>query len=411
MVLRKANRPLPRGELIPAVLRLDEELSKERGLPRLFRGKTPQNTASAILTENRDSLFIPVDIPGAKKQHFKLAYEPGNFESALENYNTWMKLLIENDWPILFHPYLRDSKGGAVQTAGVEASAAEGSGGAADVLSNESGNDVPQNGGDGGVGLAGGAEQQNASDLDDGEMGPMSPSKKRKREEIDKENGNKKLAVAAGDGCQALPESGAHTIPQDVAPEPTMNAEVKSDVEVEGKDEVADTSPSGPSVAFDPDLYKDVVIPKSLDEVVEVRKSTISGAGRGLFAKRHLFPETILGFYFGVPMTEDDFDSSKDRVGVASQYSHRYRRTILDATDDNGQPFYNHPRLFCPFHFMNEDSTRANMGFLEGAKVNQVICYTLREIQPGEELFANYGKDVDRHWTEASPAVEGAGGD
>jgi len=84
-------------------------------------------------------------------------------------------------------------------------------------------------------------------------------------------------------------------------------------------------------------------------------------------------------------------------------WQHRYRNTILDATDDQGQPFLNPPKLFCPFHFMNEDKARGNVAFLEGAIVNQVIVMTVKEIRFGEELFANYGNEVDREqWSESA---------
>ncbi len=86
---------------------------------------------------------------------------------------------------------------------------------------------------------------------------------------------------------------------------------------------------------------------------------------------------------------------------------HRYRRTILDATDDLGQPFLNHPRIFCPFHFMNEDLTRANIAFVEGYIVNQVLCMSTRTIKAGQELFVNYGDDVDRNkWMEAEKTLK-----
>ncbi len=79
---------------------------------------------------------------------------------------------------------------------------------------------------------------------------------------------------------------------------------------------------------------------------------------------------------------------------------------VLDATDEQGQPFTHHPRLFCPFHFMNEDKARRNVAFVEGHVVNQVLCMTTRTIRAGQELFVDYGKDVDRdHWQAKAPAA------
>jgi hypothetical protein len=142
-------------------------------------------------------------------------------------------------------------------------------------------------------------------------------------------------------------------------------------------------------------------IPQSWRDIVTIAPSKITRAGNGLFATRTLPYNTPIGFYFGVPMTEDEYDSLKDRVGRASEYSIKYRRTVLDATDDQGEPITDElsPR-FCPFHFMNEtkDAKDASVAFVEGYVVNQVICWTRKEIQPGEELLAWYGLDVNRYW-------------
>ncbi|KAG0022386.1 hypothetical protein BGZ80_000344 [Entomortierella chlamydospora] len=74
-----------------------------------------------------------------------------------------------------------------------------------------------------------------------------------------------------------------------------------------------------------------------------------------------------------------------------------YRRTVLDATDEHGQPYtdLNGP-IYCPFHFMNEDPD-GNVSFITGSVVNQVICITNRDVKAGEELFVFYGKEMDRH--------------
>lgn len=102
-------------------------------------------------------------------------------------------------------------------------------------------------------------------------------------------------------------------------------------------------------------------------------------------------------------MTEDEFDSLKLNVGVASRYAHHYRRTILDATDDSGYPYSDTPShgVWCPFHYINEntDPKNANLLFLEGVEVNQVLCVIIKDVQAGEEIFVNYGKEVERDWS------------
>ena len=159
--------------------------------------------------------------------------------------------------------------------------------------------------------------------------------------------------------------------------------------------------PPEPFIALDElDLSN---IPSSWRDIVRVAPSNIPGGGNGLFATRRLPYNTPIGFYFGVPMSEDEFDALKDRVGRSSEYSIMYRRTVLDATDASGEPVLDtdSPR-FCPFHFMNETGSQktASVAFVEGALVNQIICWTKKVIEKDEELLVWYGKDVHRYWSE-----------
>jgi hypothetical protein len=108
LALKSANRPLPRKELIPKALLLDKKIAAERNLPTLFHGKTPKNTASGRLTSNVGKNFVSFIPDGSKVIHFKLAYEPGCFESALCKYEEWTRKLIEFDWPFFFKGQFED---------------------------------------------------------------------------------------------------------------------------------------------------------------------------------------------------------------------------------------------------------------------------------------------------------------
>lgn len=114
----------------------------------------------------------------------------------------------------------------------------------------------------------------------------------------------------------------------------------------------------------------------------------------GVFSVRFLPANTPIGFYYGAPMSEDEFDALKYREGRASQFSLMYRHTVLDPTDDNGEPLTDITSpMFCPFHFINE-TTKAEATVLleEGETPNQIVCWTRREIQKGEELRAWFGR-------------------
>ncbi|KXS20624.1 hypothetical protein M427DRAFT_66573 [Gonapodya prolifera JEL478] len=138
-------------------------------------------------------------------------------------------------------------------------------------------------------------------------------------------------------------------------------------------------------------------VPRSLEELLDVRPSSISDAGNGVYARRSIPKYTYLGFYFGVPMMEDEYDARKEHMLLSNMYTIRYGHIVLDATDPEGLPFTKPGEPgYCCLHFINEDKTRVNVEYIMGAKVNQIIVRTCRDIQKGEELFVDYGDEVDR---------------
>ncbi|KAJ2723020.1 hypothetical protein GGI07_002914 [Coemansia sp. Benny D115] len=348
-----------RSDLVRMAVELDQKISKDRGLPKAFTGKTPLNSASALLTNNGDKYFVQFRPEGAKCYHFRLAYAPGDFEAARAAYVSWVNVLVEKDWPLCFGPPEQESK----QVNG-------GGGGGEKVIENENSRD----------------ESVDLAELTDSALvleKPIIASAEKAADVSTNVSTDVSADVPADSVSTADPAAPANTkTSTNSISETDANASANT-----GADSVA-----GPALP----------IPRSWRDIVEVRPSTIPGAGNGLFAVRELPAGIPLGFYFGVPMTEDEFDSLKEPVGMASHYSIMYRRTVLDATDDKGMP-YTDPDgpLYCPFHFMNEDrqGENFNIAFLEGVKVNQVICMTTKVINAGDELFVSYGDEVDRsHW-------------
>ncbi|KAJ2743935.1 hypothetical protein GGI20_003373 [Coemansia sp. BCRC 34301] len=337
-----------RSELVRSAVELDRRISEERGLPRAFTGKTPMNSASALLTNNCDRHFIQFRPSGAKCYHFKLAYDPGDFESAMQAYNEWLEVLIKKDWPLCFGPDpeplpLPDPLAQPLTTG---------------IVAKESR-----------------TEDAVVALTPEPALSGLSPV----------------------DHCQQQQQH----IPS--VPELECRQQPTSD-EADEKATEVDAEPATDTATL-PAANK---IPTCWQDIVEVKPSSIPNAGNGLFAVCDLPGGIPLGFYFGVPMTEDEFDSLKEKVGLASHYSIMYRKTVLDATDKDGMP-YTDPNgpLYCPFHFMNEDreGQRYNITFLEGVKVNQIICLTSRAIKRGEELFVSYGDEVDRsHWDNEDEA-------
>lgn len=238
------------------------------------------NSASAILTNNSDRYFIPFKPEGSKSMHFRLSFEPGNFESALKEYNEWQRKLVEYDWPMCFGVVMTDNT---------------------------------------------------VKELE------ISNKKKAYLTEFDEFIAKRKKARLEQKETQ--PQIIGYT-------------------------------------------------PKSWQEIISLRKS--HQHQYGLFANRNLPKNMPLGFYFGVPMTEDEFDSMKDGIGQANKYSYMYKRkTVIDPTDKYGNLYTFQGNPLCPFHYIKGTPIfeKANVSFHEGNELNQIICWTKKEIPAGDELF------------------------
>ncbi|CAO3632293.1 unnamed protein product [Mucor hiemalis] len=283
------SKTMARTDLIKSALAIDKRISEERFLPKVFRGKTPMNSASAILTNNSDCYFIPFKPEGSKSMHFRFSFEPGNYESALKEYTQWQEDLMENDWPSYF---------------GVKKSA---------IMSENTVKELE-------------VTTKYPTEFDEFIA-------KRKRERLERE-GEKENCTQSTKHYNYIKE------------------------------------------------YS----PKSWQEVVSLRKSN----QYGLFANRYLPKNIPLGFYFGVPLTEDEFDSMKDGVGQAAELSYMYKnRTVIDPTDESGKFYELNGNPLCPFHFIKETMSpeKANVAFYEGNALNQIVCWTKKDISAGDELF------------------------
>ncbi|CAG8530359.1 13687_t:CDS:2, partial [Acaulospora morrowiae] len=363
MLLTLQNAPnftMARTNLIDAALALDEKISDETGLPRCFTGQTPRNSASACLTTNADKYFVQFKRDRSQTSYYTLSFIPNDINDAIKHYKSWMERLIEHDWPLCFGKVKKNKQGANLINSG------------------------------------------RVIMLSVGASNPLHLRCRRCAPETSCD-----IKVPSCSKCKSRGYLCIYPLRTDVCKE-IERPRIKLKIKDSSNPHSLDFEKTQTGIRKDYLAGIDLLgVPRSLDDVVEVRPSTIPNAGNGLFARRNLPMATPLGFYFGVPMMEDEFDHVKDKVGKASHYSMRYKHTILDATDENGEPFTD-PKgeIYCPFHFMNEDPF-GNMVFLEGNEVNQVICWTKRDIKKGEELFVYYGGEVDRgHWGQAEGAGE-----
>lgn len=298
------------------------------------------------MTVNADRYFVSFKPKESRSTYFKLAYEPCNFDTAVNEYDKWMEKLVQHDWLYCF---------GIPKPEAIEKRKKE----------KEEQALLEQQ------------QKEQSSNLEVSNNNDDNDSNNNKDNDNNDNNDNDKVNEKV-DSSSIMDNN---TIHNDV-------------------DSTKIDKPVDPLYTLDElDISN---VPKRWQDILKVDKSNIEGAGQGLFATQKLPYNSPLGFYFGVPMTEDEFDSMKENVGKSSEYSIMYRKTVLDATDENGQPYTDvNGRLYCPFHFMNDANNMesANILFVEGYVVNQVICWTKREIHPGEELLVWYGKEVNRYWS------------
>ncbi|CAG8433201.1 513_t:CDS:2 [Ambispora gerdemannii] len=410
-LLEEPSHMLPRTELIARALSKDAEMSAREGLPRCFTGQTPKNSASACLTTNAEKYFVLVKQTGTQNSWYKLSFIPGDLDDAIVAYNSWMKQLIEHDWPLCFGKTKKSKHGNDTDNYCF---------GDPDNASASPSKRLPNEP----TAFFGASNEKH---LRCRRCGPEIKACDMKLPSCTKckskgvlcvypmragvHRDNSRLNNAYNTTIKSSPSKYREMPPTTISLrtksreavesyEKKVRNKVSSDIEAASQEEIlAGLDLTG--------------VPTSLNDIVDVRTSTIPNAGRGLFATRNIPMSTPLGFYFGIPTMEHEFDLYKDNVGKASHYSMRYRHTILDATDEHGEPFTDpNGKIYCPFHFMNEDPF-GNMVFLEGNEVNQVICWTKRDIQKGEELFVYYGGEVDRgHWgTKANNGGGGGSGD
>jgi hypothetical protein len=413
------------------------------------------NSASACLTNNGDKYFIPFKPEGSRSTHFRLAHQPCDFDTAVADYYGWMEELIRHDWPLCFGVPKNQGNGtitvpsDATATATVaEVGSDRGSGrpdfARADSL--ESRKRGPDSGdladgdllmrlasGNSSVGGGGASKKIKAAaaeEGDDAEVAESEPSSSFTLDEISSldylhfkninSRGSSSKATTMGVQRLDLVAAGRLDEPNSCPPTPATATALalEKGLKLDDSPVISSTKMVTKRQLEDLDLSR---VPRSLAEIVEIKPSTLPNAGKGLFAKIDIPAGTPLGFYFGMPMSENEFDSLKEGVGSASQYAIMYRRTVLDATDEQGLPFkldnttlpweqqqqvvvegqVEGHELLCPFYLLNEDQD-GNVSLITGSVVNQVICTTNRTVNAGDELVVFFARESERHWPVAA---------
>ena len=112
----------------------------------------------------------------------------------------------------------------------------------------------------------------------------------------------------------------------------------------------------------------------------EIRTSTIEGAGMGLFARHAIGEEDTIGYYTGEVITEKEFHDP-DRP---------FSAYVMWVTKDyilvGEGPKANYTR------YINHDD-EPNAFLVVSSRWKTARFQALRDIEPGEEIFFDYGDD------------------
>lgn len=119
----------------------------------------------------------------------------------------------------------------------------------------------------------------------------------------------------------------------------------------------------------------------------EIRTSTVEGAGLGLFAKHSIKEEDTIGYYTGEIITEKEFYDPNRPFSAYVLWVTRNHIIIGEGAKANYTRYINH-------------DDEPNAFLITSNRWKTARFEALRDIQPGEEIFFNYGDDYWETTTE-----------
>jgi hypothetical protein len=128
-------------------------------------------------------------------------------------------------------------------------------------------------------------------------------------------------------------------------------------------------------------------------EVIEMRPSSVPGAGTGVFAKKDIATNTDLGFYRGEHLTDKQFEKKFADIGLGTYV------LTLDEPSDPKRKFYvdglKKGNWTSRINSPKGTTNKVNIVFYADGRV-----ISKRNIKAGEELFVGYGPKYwnNRYW-------------
>ena len=128
---------------------------------------------------------------------------------------------------------------------------------------------------------------------------------------------------------------------------------------------------------------------KNLNKIIEVKKSSILGAGLGAFAKVKISKGQRIGEYNGTLLNQIEYEALQDKTYVfelAKKYQGRYYLFYVDAKSGDLLKYVNGASS-------KEEKTKINVEAYQYAE--KIFFRSTRIIYPQEELLIDYG---DNYW-------------
>ena len=112
----------------------------------------------------------------------------------------------------------------------------------------------------------------------------------------------------------------------------------------------------------------------------EIRTSTIEGAGMGLFARHAIGEEDTIGDYTGEVITEKEFHDPERPFSAYVMWVTKNHILVGEGPKANYTRYINH-------------DDEPNAFLVVSSRWKTARFQALRDIEPGEEIFFDYGDD------------------
>lgn len=121
------------------------------------------------------------------------------------------------------------------------------------------------------------------------------------------------------------------------------------------------------------------------DDYIEIKKSSIPGAGKGVFATKLIPKGSVMGYYKGKLHTQDEYDHLNNKDYIFELKFRNQPNFYIDASSpkySNWTRYVNGARKKSQKNMINTDTYQ---------QCFNIYFEALRDIQPGEELIISYG--------------------